>query len=151
MFSPNEKTPVNTPERSNAAADLASSGSRAVRQARSAEAAPATTVGEPAFNQTGLPDQLKTNVESLSGHDLSDVRVHYQSSEPASLNALAYAQGNDIHLAPGQEQHLPHEAWHVVQQREGRVQPTLQLHSGIAVNDDSGLEREADQMGARVS
>ena len=139
MFSANEKTPANSPERSNAAADVSPAGSRAVRQARSEG------------NLTGMPDQLKANVESLSGHDLSDVRVHYQSSEPASLNALAYAQGNDIHLAPGQEQHLPHEAWHVVQQREGRVQPTFELPSGIAVNNDSGLEKEADDMGARVS
>jgi hypothetical protein len=27
---------------------------------------------------------------------------------------------------PGQEQHLPHEAWHVVQQKQGRVKPTGQ-------------------------
>lgn len=146
MFSANEKTPANSPERSNAAADVSPAGSRAVRQARSEG-----NLAAPASNLTGMPDQLKANVESLSGHDLSDVRVYYQSPEPASLNALAYAQGNDIHLAPGQEQHLPHEAWHVVQQREGRVQPTLELPSGIAVNNDSGLEKEADDMGARVS
>ncbi|HAP61901.1 MAG TPA: hypothetical protein DCR93_21180, partial [Cytophagales bacterium] len=34
--------------------------------------------------------------------------------------------GTDIHLAPGQQKHLPHEAWHVVQQKQGRVKPTLQ-------------------------
>jgi hypothetical protein len=47
---------------------------------------------------------------------MDHVKVHYNSSQPAQLNALAYAQGSDIHVAPGQEQHLPHEAWHVVQQ-----------------------------------
>ena len=99
-------------------------------------------------NNTGLPDQLKMGVESLSGMSMDHVRVHYNSSQPAQLNAHAYAQGSDIHLAPGQEQHLPHEAWHVVQQAEGRVQPTMQLHSGVNVNDDHGLEREADAMGA---
>jgi hypothetical protein len=65
------------------------------------------------------------------------------------LNARAYAQGSEIHVAPGQEQHLPHEAWHVVQQAQGRVKPTLQMQ-GVSVNDDAGLEREADLMGAMV-
>lgn len=59
---------------------------------------------------TGLPNQLKAGIEHLSGMDLSDVRVHYNSSTPASLNAHAYAQGTDIHIASGQEKHLPHEA-----------------------------------------
>jgi hypothetical protein len=66
----------------------------------------------------------------------------------AQLNALGYAQGSDIHLAPGQEQHVPHEAWHVVQQAQGRVQPTMQMKDGVTVNDDTGQEREADQLGA---
>ncbi|PJJ61209.1 eCIS core domain-containing protein [Hymenobacter chitinivorans] len=101
-------------------------------------------------NRTGLPDELKAGVESLSGHSLDEVRVHYNSSQPAQLQAHAYAQGTDIHLAPGQEQHLPHEAWHVVQQQQGRVQPTRQLPNEVAVNDDAGLEREADVMGARA-
>ncbi len=42
------------------------------------------------------------------------------------LNALAYNSGSPIHVAPGQDQHLPHEAWHVVQQKQGRVMPTVQ-------------------------
>jgi len=71
-------------------------------------------------NTTGLPTQPKAGVESLSGHSLDDVTVHYNSAKPAQLQAHAYAQGTDIHVAPGQEQHLPHEAWHVVQQKQGR-------------------------------
>lgn len=104
---------------------------------------------EPQPNQTGMPDSLKSGIESLSGLDMSGVRVHRNSSEPAQLNALAYAQGNDIHLAPGQDHHLPHEAWHVVQQRQGRVQATTQLQ-GVGINDDASLEGEADVMGARA-
>src|SRR6185503_18138058 len=69
---------------------------------------------------------------------------------PARLGAFAYTQGSDIHLGPGQERHLPHEAWHVVQQKQGRVAPTRQLMGGAPVNDDRGLEREADLMGARA-
>jgi hypothetical protein len=103
-----------------------------------------------AENKTGMPDQLKTGVETLSGFDLSDVKVHYNSSQPAQLNALAYAQGSDIHIGPGQEQHLPHEAWHVVQQRQGRVQPTTQMkEESVPINDDPHLENEADVMGQK--
>ena len=79
------------------------------------------------------------------------VKVHRNSSKPAQLNALAYAQGSDIHLAPGQEAHLPHEAWHVVQQAQGRVSPTRQMKEGLPVNDDCGLEREADLMGSKAA
>ncbi len=101
-------------------------------------------------NRTGLPDNLKHGVETLSGLSLDNVRVHFNSPQPAQLNAHAYAQGTDIHVAPGQERHLPHEAWHVVQQAQGRVKPTMQLKSGVPVNDDAGLEREADVMGGRA-
>lgn len=97
----------------------------------------------------GLPGDLQAGIESLSGMDVSDVQVHRNSDKPAQLNALAYAQGNDIHLAPGQEHHLPHEAWHVVQQRQGRVEPTMQM-AGVGVNDDAALEEEADRMGAQA-
>lgn len=101
-------------------------------------------------NKTGLPDNLKSGVESLSGMALDDVRVHYNSSKPAALNALAYSQGSDIHVAPGQESHLPHEAWHVVQQKQGRVSPTMQMQ-GSHTNTDESLEREADEMGAKAA
>ena len=75
-------------------------------------------------------------MENLSGHALDDVQVHRNSDEPAQLNAHAYAQGTDIHLGPGQEQHLPHEAWHVVQQKQGRVKPTAQMKEKTLINDD---------------
>lgn len=81
---------------------------------------------------------------------MNDVKVHYNSDKPAQIQAFAYAQGTDIHVAPGQEKHLPHEAWHVVQQKQGRVQQTVQMKGGIAVNDDKGLESEADVMGTKA-
>ena len=100
-------------------------------------------------NNTGLPDKLKAGVEGLAGMDMSDVRVHYNSDRPAQVGALAYTQGRDIHVASGQEKHLAHEAWHVVQQAQGRVQPTMQLQ-GVKVNDNPVLEHEADVMGAKA-
>lgn len=108
------------------------------------------TAAPRAGNKTGLPDGLKSGIESLSGISMDNVKVHYNSSQPAQLNALAYAQGSDIHLGPGQEQHLPHEAWHVVQQAQGRVTSTRQMKQGLPVNDDASLEHEADVMGARA-
>jgi len=100
-------------------------------------------------NRTGLPDNLKSGMESLSGKSLDHVKVHYNSSKPAAVQAHAYAQGSDIHLASGQEKHLPHELGHVVQQMEGRVKPTTSV-GGMAVNDNPSLENEATEMGNRA-
>ena len=108
------------------------------------------TVCQQKPNNTGLPDNLKAGVESLSGFSMDDVKVHYNSSQPATVQALAYTQGTDIHVAPGQERHLPHEAWHVAQQMAGRVEPTTEM-GGLPVNDNVGLEHEADVMGARAN
>lgn len=101
-------------------------------------------------NKTGLPDNLKSGIENLSGYSMDDVKVYYNSSKPAQLQAHAYAQGTDIHLASGQEKHLPHEVWHVVQQKQGRAKPTMQLKGGVNVNDDVALEKEADAMGIKA-
>ncbi len=100
-------------------------------------------------NKTGMPDNLKTGVESLSGFDMSDVRVHHNSSKPQAVQAHAYAQGSDIYVAPGQDKHIPHEAWHVAQQKAGRVKPTTTV-AGMPVNDNPSLENEADVMGNRA-
>jgi hypothetical protein len=98
-----------------------------------------------------LPPVLRSHVESLSGADLTGVRVHYDSQIPAVIDALAYTQGKDIHLGPGQERHLSHEAWHAVQNAQGRVKPMIQTMDGLAFNNDSVLEHEADVMGTRAT
>jgi hypothetical protein len=100
-------------------------------------------------NDTGIPDRLKTGMEQLTGMSLDHVKVHYNSSKPAAVQAHAYAQGNQIHLASGQEKHLPHELGHVVQQAQGRVKPTTEVN-GMKVNDSPALEKEADVMGAKA-
>lgn len=112
--------------------------------------APAAGVPPARTVRTGLPDRLKYGIENLSGIALDGLNVHYNSSLPALVQAHAYAAGSEIHLAPGQQKHLPHEAWHVVQQKQGRVKPTLQMKQGAPVNDDAELEREADTMGAKA-
>jgi hypothetical protein len=101
-------------------------------------------------NNTGLPDNLKFGVESLSGISLDDVKVNYNSDKTSSLGAHGYAQGNQIHLEGGQEKHLAHEAWHVVQQKQGRVNSTKEVN-GKRINDDSLLEKEATNMGNKAN
>lgn len=99
---------------------------------------------------TDLPNDLKSGIENLSGYSMEDVKVYYNSDKPTHLQAHAYTQGTDIHIASGQEKYLPHEAWHVVQQKQGRVKSTMQLKEGVNINDDDGLEHEASLMGNTV-
>jgi len=96
-----------------------------------------------------LPSGLQHRIESLSGVTMERVRVHRDSPLPPEIGALAFAEGSTIHLGPGQEAHLAHEAWHVAQQRRGVVAPTRHLH-GRPINDDPMLEREAETMGSRA-
>lgn len=98
---------------------------------------------ETRINRTGIPDALKIKAEEKSGIALDGVRVHYNSEKPAQLAALAYTQGEDVYVGPGQERHLGHELGHVVQQMQGRVRANTSV-GGHPVNDDVGLEREAD-------
>jgi hypothetical protein len=98
----------------------------------------------------GLPEPLRASIEALSGVAMDGVTVHRDSPRPAQMNALAFAHGAEIHLGPGQERHLPHEAWHVVQQMQGRARPSLEAR-GVQYGLDAGLEREADVMGERAA
>ena len=101
-------------------------------------------------NSTGLPDDLKTNLEGMSGMSLDHVKVHYNSSKPAALEANAYAKFPNIYIAQGQEKHLPEEAVHMVQQMQGRVKPTKEVN-GTPINDNTTLEKEAVQEGKKAS
>ncbi|SFB16201.1 protein of unknown function [Cohnella sp. OV330] len=106
-----------------------------------------------------LPLDVQSKMEKVMGADFSNVNVHANSSNASSMGALAYAQGNDIHFAPGQyspdtqngQKIIGHELAHVVQQRQGRVLPTAQLKSGMRLNDDPALEKEADDLGERAA
>jgi hypothetical protein len=98
-----------------------------------------------------MPVNVQSKMEGAFNADFSDVKIH-------EVGALAYAQGTDIHFAPGQydpgsksgQELLGHELTHVVQQRQGEVKPTTQVN-GLGVNDDPGLENEADQMGKKAA
>ncbi len=107
---------------------------------------------------TSLSDEVQTKMENSLGTDFSDVNIHTNSIQAKNIGALAYTQGNDIHFAENQynpntqsgQTLLGHELTHVVQQRQGRVQPTVQMQ-GAMINDDPNLEAEADQMGEEAA
>ncbi|BDS09999.1 eCIS core domain-containing protein [Aureispira anguillae] len=104
-------------------------------------------------NTTGLPDDLKSGLEALSGISLDDVKVYYNSPLPALYNTHAFAQGTNIYIGPGQKKHLAHEAWHVIQQKQGRVKPTLQMEvegNSVDVNQRKDLESEAEKIHQQV-
>ena len=100
-----------------------------------------------------LPEPLRQVLEQLSGYDLSDVRVYRASPWPARVSARAFALGSDIHLSTGAEDSLEQEAWHVVQQKQGRVRATGSVSfddprlGGVGLNGEESLEREAEAMG----
>lgn len=109
-------------------------------------------------SSNGMPEDVRGKMESAFQTDFSNVNVHQNSQSATDVGALAYAQGNDVHFAPGQfkpnttagQELIGHELAHVVQQREGRVQPTTQT-KGLAVNDNPSLENEADQFGKKAA
>jgi hypothetical protein len=88
-----------------------------------------------------LPANLRHNLEANHGVDLSDVMYHV-GHEATMLGARAFTTSTDIHLAPGYESHLPHEAWHVVQQRqERRVETAPPVAEGLVqVKEEQRLE-----------
>lgn len=98
---------------------------------------------------TGIPTQMKMDFEQRGGLSFDDVRVHYNSDKPAQLQALAYTQGTQVYVGPGQERHLPHELGHVFQQKSQTIPPTHYIH-GIAVNADPAMERRADILAHRM-
>lgn len=99
-------------------------------------------------NNTGIPTRLKERLEQSTGMPLDDVRVHYNSYLPERLDALAYTCGNQVEIGPGQENCLPHELGHVVQQKLGLVRANAIHSTGVAMNTETRLESQADEIGA---
>lgn len=97
-------------------------------------------------NKTDIPDKIIKEAEKRSGVSLSDIRVYYDSPEPDKYGALAYTQGNVIHIASGEERHIGHEVWHVVQQKQNRLKEEDSVnYGGVKANFNLELEREAEE------
>ncbi|WP_433727397.1 eCIS core domain-containing protein [Actinoplanes sp. CA-051413] len=105
-----------------------------------------------------MPVAVRARMESALGADFSDVRVHTGSARAVRLRALAFTQGSDIHVAPGQwapdtsrgRLLLGHELGHVLQQRSGAVRATTQL-AGSGLNTEPAWESQADALGRRAT
>ncbi len=108
--------------------------------------------------RNSLPAPVRTKMENSFGTNFSDVKIHPDSAQAKGIGALAFTQGNNIHLAPGQynpqnssgQALLGHELTHVVQQRAGRV-PVPHQSKGARINADPALETEADILGAKAA
>jgi len=121
--------------------------------------APAASETAPAASAStgGLPPAVQAKMENAFDFKFGGVRIH-EGNQAQSMGALAYTQGADVHFAPGQydpgstrgQELIGHELAHVVQQSEGRVAATTQL-KGAGLNEDSALEREADDWGAHAA
>lgn len=100
---------------------------------------------DPTPHTESLSQAMQARMRSKFNLSFQDVRVHYNSREPESLQARAFAKGNDIHIAPHEDTQelLEHELTHVAQQRRGVVSATGSA-GGVAINDDAALEHDAD-------
>lgn len=112
--------------------------------AEQSHAGPETNTGR---NSTGIPDRMKQDFENRSGLSFDDVRIHYNSGRPARFQSLAYTQGTNVYIAPGQEKHLGHELGHVLQQKQGMVRPAIRYENAL-LNNDPYLENQADRFAA---
>ncbi len=125
--------------------------------ASGADGAAGASAAAPASPGHPLPPDVRARMEELFKADFSAVRVR-ESAEALALGARAFTRGTEIIFAPGEYdptserglELLGHELAHVVQQASGRVQATAQAE-GMAVNDDAGLEQEADAAGASAA
>jgi hypothetical protein len=105
------------------------------------------------MREGNIPDYIRTKMEKSFGTDFSDVKVHQNSEEAKSLNAVAFTQGNEIHFASGYnpyssqgQEYLGHELLHVLQQKSGIVEATHQ-EQGFNVNFNDTFEKQADLAG----
>lgn len=104
-----------------------------------------------------LPDDVRAMMEAMFDADFSEVRIHI-GPQAQRIGALAFTRGHHIFFDEGHYQPytaygrrlLAHELAHVRQQRRGLVRASA-VRGDVLINDDVALEREADDMGARVA
>lgn len=97
---------------------------------------------------TNLPQDLRNKFEQHTGLSLNDVKVHYNSQKPREIGARGFTYGEDIYLAQGEEECLPHELAHVVQQKKGLGQSATREHDDNSLSDK---EIDADLLARAAS
>jgi hypothetical protein len=97
-----------------------------------AGARPAQRLASPTKpNTTGLPDNLKSGIESLSGMSMDSVKVHYNSDKPVQLNErLADERGkkSESRLRNVAFESAMHGAAETPQQSKMVAQPPVRRH-----------------------
>ena len=95
-----------------------------------------------------LDAAMSSRMQEQFGIRMDQVELR-ESSQPAEMDAKAFAKGNVVQFAPGQfrpdtehgQQLIQHELAHVAQQARGGVRADVE---GLNVNADEGLEHQAD-------
>ncbi len=128
------------------------------RKVTVADAGPdlAAAATAPAGDGRALPDDLRARMEASFETSFADVRL-FQGERADAMGARAFAQGSELHFAPGEydpastagQALIGHELAHVVQQRSGRVRGEQGF--GGLINADLTLEHEADVAGERAA
>lgn len=72
---------------------------------------------------------------------LDDIMTGIKVENLAQSNAEDYRIETDINLTSKQEKHLPHEAWQVVQKKQGRAKPTIHIKDNFTVCDNKELTK----------
>lgn len=93
---------------------------------------------------TNIVTQMKKDFERRNGLSFANVQVHFHSSKPAKVGAVACIQGADIDIASGYEWALPHELGHYPQQALGLSQATCSIN-GLPVDASPERERDANR------
>lgn len=104
---------------------------------------------------------LQQSMGQTMGADFSGVRVHTDTQSNQlnqSIQAKAFTTGQDVFFRQGEynpesrsgQALIAHELTHVVQQKQGRVQPTSSVNEAN-VNNNPSLEKEADVMGSKAA
>ncbi len=95
-----------------------------------------------------LDETMVNRMQKQFGIRMDQVELR-ESSQPADMDAKAFAKGNVVQFAPGQfrpdteqgQQLIQHELAHVAQQARGEVHADVE---GLNVNADERLEHQAD-------
>jgi hypothetical protein len=105
-----------------------------------------------------LNPDVQAKMENSMQTDFSDVNIVENSSKATQMNAEAFAQGREVHFAPGKfdqssqkgQELIGHEFGHLKQNEKSPVQANTKMN-GVPVNNDPALENEADQMGKKAA
>jgi len=96
-------------------------------------------------NRTDVSDGMTKQFGGLAGVVFGNASVHFNSGKPAKLSARAYARGNKVHIGPKQEEPLKLESRHMVQQKQGLVEPTVEI-DGQPTNEEERLGKIANMI-----